>query len=727
MATISAVTHFRSVSRQPPSDPDIHATLSDFLNYTEHFPSHLTRALTLIEKQRLRTEEKVKLIHDTTTIYSIRPALADKPDAIRLRHAVSHALEEAERSCRMAVEEAKRMDDTCQREARRLDLVTEKLKTQPMPPSRDPTPEQTALTSPNLKRERRMSMRADDAKLDQVRKHYLTDKAATKLRGRKVMVPGEVLPPPDPNAPLDSISDWTSPRRSPPLEEPPVTEKKGTSRPRSRTPKVPKLDKDLNRLNQKPRGPRAPGQPGTNAHSAIAGISTSNALLALANPPEDASKGSRWLPWMKLTEWEMAKLRKRMKKNAIWVPSQTMVRRELKNLGRGAAGKEAAKHAAAEAGVAYVDEHHETDPTKIIVTGEETAQMNALLGPQIYLDDDDADAELINRGMRLNEAKKLKRLRMLDEQAQLQAQIAREQGDELPATTPAATDGKKRKREATPASTIATAGPIETPDPLSKAGPAPKKLKLSASITGPTTKVPLAPAGVSSSPRSTAVRHRRAATPSESQKPPLTLKTGKAVSEEPPNRRSTLRRGSNVSLPTSGLLTPPLRTSVSATSTTAKSTGASTRRSKRPAPGILAQTDDGDTKVGVSRRKAAPRKKAAGHSNNTGSAKATPSTTTTSTDHSALLPSPLTAAPEEFIDPNEPRYCVCGDVSWGTMIACEREDCDKEWFHLECVGLGELPPRRTKWYCPDCRKGRVGARGGSVGRDGLMVVRSGVR
>ncbi|KAK0767633.1 hypothetical protein LTR75_018331, partial [Friedmanniomyces endolithicus] len=136
---------------------------------------------------------------------------------------------------------------------------------------------------------------------------------------------------------------------------------------------------------------------------------------------------------MKLTEWEMAKLRKRMKKNAIWVPSQTMVRRELKNLGRGAAGKEAAKHAAAEAGVAYVDEHHETDPTKIIVTGEETAQMNALLGPQIYLDDDDADAELINRGMRLNEAKKLKRLRMLDEQAQLQAQIAREQGDELPA------------------------------------------------------------------------------------------------------------------------------------------------------------------------------------------------------------------------------------------------------------------------------------------------------
>ena len=83
------------------------------------------------------------------------------------------------------------------------------------------------------------------------------------------------------------------------------------------------------------------------------------------------------------------------------------------------------------------------------------------------------------------------------------------------------------------------------------------------------------------------------------------------------------------------------------------------------------------------------------------------------------------AAGEE-IDPDEPRYCVCGDVSFGTMICCENADvscffpgglllgagslmrgfirqCEKEWFHLECVGLLEPPGRRTKWYCPDCR------------------------
>ena len=742
MATLSAGSDFRSLSRQPPNDPDIQTTLSDFLTYTEHFPSQLTRALTLIEKQRLRAEAKVKAVHDGTTVYSLRPTLAEKPDPGKLRRDISYALEEAERACRMALAEAERMDETCQRESKRLHLVTAKLKAQPMPPSRDPTPEQQELTSPNLKRERRVSARADD-KPERPSRH-LTDKAASKLRGRKIMVPGEVLPPPDPNAPLESVSDWTSPRVSPPLEEPPRSAEKkktATPRPRSRTPKIPKSDRD--KKPPRPRGPRAPGQPGTNAHSAVAGISTSNALLALTPPPDDAVKGSKWLPWMKLTEWEMAKLRKRMKKNAIWVPSQTMVRRELKNLGRGVAGKEAARQAAEDgSGPAFVDEPHEADPTKVVVTGEERETMKEMLGPApVYGtgEDEDADAELINRGMRLNEAKKLKRARMLEEQAAANAQIVREQGGDAAADkAPAATDGKKRKREATPQTGGGTDGSVlETPDPLSKPGPAPtKKIKLNGPSAGsahPSTKIPLAPAGPSSSPKAAAAaaRNRRAATPSETRtnKPTLILKTGKAVSEEPPNRRASLRRGSDASLPTpgmpstttnSGLLTSPLRSGVTAGSDAAPKP----RRSKRPAPGILAQTDDGDAKVGVSKRKAAPEKKAA--------INAQPKTLTTAY---ALLPPFDPSAPQvddlgEPIDPNEPRYCLCGDVSWGTMIACDNEGgtiegqegvepCEREWFHLECVGLGELPPRRTKWYCPDCRKKvKVGREtNGLVGRN----------
>lgn len=684
MATVSLAPDFRSLSRQPPPDPDIQATLSDYLTYTEHYPSHLTRSLTLIDNQRDRAEKKIQEVHDATTLWSNLPSIVnDRPDPVKLRRDISYALEEAINASRMSVEEAVRMDEMTRREAKSIDTVVERLKAQPMPPSRDPTPEQQALTSPNLKRERRMSTRAEEATKPEKPSRKLNDKAASKLRGRKIMVPGEVLPPPDPNAPVESISDLTSSRASPSAEQPvpvlaPDKRTTATPRPRSRTPKVPKPPSQGQDLKaQKQRGPRAPGMPGTNAHSAVAGISTSNALLALTRPPEDAAKGSKWLPWMKLTEWEMAKLRKRMKKNAIWVPSQTMVRRELRNLGRGKDGREEAKRIAEETGEPFVDEPNEDDPTRVLISGEESAQINALLGQEnVYVDEggEDADQELINRGMRLNEAKKLKRQRLLEEQA-LQAQLAREQGVEAPAAEHKlpveSKEGKKRKRDTTPAAT-APDPTVETPDPLSKAGPAPKRLKIA---PAPSTKqIPLAPAGPSSSPKSSN-RNPRAATP-PTRKPTLILKPSKAVSEEPPNRRASLRRSSNASLPNGTIPSPRVN----------KSGG---RKSRRPAPGILTNDDNESAKVGVSKRKAAPRKK--------GSSK--PATSSDPVMPEAALP------PEEYIDPDEPRYCLCGDVSWGTMIACDNEDsCEKEWFHLACVGLDDLPPRRTKWFCPDCRK-----------------------
>ncbi|KAK4535523.1 hypothetical protein CDCA_CDCA05G1548 [Cyanidium caldarium] len=59
------------------------------------------------------------------------------------------------------------------------------------------------------------------------------------------------------------------------------------------------------------------------------------------------------------------------------------------------------------------------------------------------------------------------------------------------------------------------------------------------------------------------------------------------------------------------------------------------------------------------------------------------------------------------VDPNEPRYCYCGDVSYGEMVACESGNCPYEWFHFQCVGLTEAP--NGTWLCPDCRAraGRV--------------------
>ncbi|KAL7417147.1 hypothetical protein BDY24DRAFT_376838 [Mrakia frigida] len=81
------------------------------------------------------------------------------------------------------------------------------------------------------------------------------------------------------------------------------------------------------------------------------------------------------------------------------------------------------------------------------------------------------------------------------------------------------------------------------------------------------------------------------------------------------------------------------------------------------------------------------------------------------------------------VDPNEPRYCYCQNVSYGQMIGCDvrsaqlrspsstdttfadwlilpsflglqNDECPSEWFHLQCVGMDT--PVVGKWFCRDC-------------------------
>ncbi|XP_030631168.1 inhibitor of growth protein 5b [Chanos chanos] len=63
----------------------------------------------------------------------------------------------------------------------------------------------------------------------------------------------------------------------------------------------------------------------------------------------------------------------------------------------------------------------------------------------------------------------------------------------------------------------------------------------------------------------------------------------------------------------------------------------------------------------------------------------------------AMHPSDVLDMP---VDPNEPTYCLCSQVSYGEMIGCDNSDCPIEWFHFACVGLTSKP--KGKWYCPRC-------------------------
>ncbi|KAK1836523.1 hypothetical protein QBC39DRAFT_338304 [Podospora conica] len=49
---------------------------------------------------------------------------------------------------------------------------------------------------------------------------------------------------------------------------------------------------------------------------------------------------------------------------------------------------------------------------------------------------------------------------------------------------------------------------------------------------------------------------------------------------------------------------------------------------------------------------------------------------------------------------DDKKYCLCQNVSFGDMVACDNESCPFEWFHWSCVGIRSQP--EGPWYCPNC-------------------------
>ncbi|KAI5200719.1 hypothetical protein E4T39_05562 [Aureobasidium subglaciale] len=826
-------------------DPDVQATLSDFLTYSEHLPSTIARSLFLIESLNYKASELQLEIHNLLSTYSNLPQITatttDAPDPVQLRKDISHAYDSLEKCKRMSTAEAIRLEETVVKDGAKLQIVQKKLKALPLPPERDATPD-PGLTSPQLRRNAQAQQQADK----RTAQHRTGN--APRVRAHKIMVPGEVLPPPNPDSPPPS--DF-SPSPSPPPRSPGHDKSRNNKAP-GRPPKTPKLPKpaaEPKDTTQKPPRIRLPGSSGTNAHSAVAGISTSNALMALTAPPPDAAPGSKWLPWKRLTEYEMATLRKRMKKNAIWLPSPAMRNRELKNLGRGVTAMEEAKAAAEASGQEFLDEFDPlawSDPTCIHITDAQQAETAKMLGPE--LPDDNQDAALINRGMRLNEAKKLKREKLKAEEAAVklqeegslqpppeqnkekkspqkaqpksksqvqpskQAVLSQVQSEPpvapateqlevvqppvveqaVPVSEPKSKAEPKQKKHAKPKpapmpvpeivqpeeTSIVTASPqlepvstslaapetakkaepvastepvttrkrkrdattpaavpplvelvAESPDVLSlpRPGPQPKKLKLSVAAPPPadtptitishraitaakdtsspsSASTPAAPSPRISARQQTQRSQRNSAQP----EPPLapteaaaqtpatntraakpatiTLKHSatKAASAEPANRRQSLRRNSNASLP--GAANNKVHSPVPVNMASASDTNSGKRPTRKKPPQGVLQAEGNGTKVIVGKPKGPSKKKKPPQQKETKEETATP------------------VVEFEDLDPDEPRYCICGDVSHGTMIACDNESCELEWFHLGCVGLTELPKRRTKWYCPICRK-----------------------
>ena len=723
-------------------DPDAQATVTDFIDYTEYLASDLERALTLIEKLDHSYEGNTDALHKLLEVYCALPDCGDKQasalQAEDLREKISNKLDLAINVREASYVEATRLFEDLQRHRNRLGSIHSKLLVLPKPPSRDPTPQ--PIQSPQATRDRgadhpRIKLRLDTSRNTGQSQSSARNGVISSRPTKRIIVPGEVLPPPNPDSPTLSMYDDFSSSESSEGEPTPPPEPQPRSRPsKPNRIKIPKLKRPKSPRPRKERAPRPAGQMGTNVHSAVAGISTSNALMLLTPPPSDAKLGSEHAPWMRLTEYEMAKLRKRMKKNAIWAPSDTMIRRELSDAGRGPDAYHRAKQTAEEKGEDLVDcdDLAHKDKNRPLVPGE------------IALD---VKTKIFNKGMSLNVQKKKKKEKDQALQAQLakleaeqtnmslsslgtrmSALFTKPQGVVSPyVSSPAPQTGdkivlksaRKRKREPKVSSSpteeskanaqlhseiVLASKPAakkrkhvtSTPSTAaqSSAGPSNEQGQAAASEQGSikdatavpnttTTTVPLAaPApspvkGTTPAPQPTSPTGNRknkqahvsiAAKDSDATTNGATATT---ASSRPPSRPASRRASAG---PPSEPAREHLRCkSVTPAPTPLAPTTATRLRSRRPAPGPVQSSQDGGAAVSIGKRKNAPRKKS-------GAAAGPPKKLDDKAPSGGKKAEEEETVEEEAVDPDEETYCVCGGVSFGTMILCENENVSCPFF-----------------------------------------------
>ena len=670
---------------QAPADPDAQATVTDFLDYTEYLPSDLARSLTLIRKFDDIYVSSSSQVHELAKSYGALPSAPAQRrlDPQTIRSQMSSHLSRALDMRGAALAEADRLHEIVDHHYNRLASIITKLQAMPQPPSRDTTPTPRPSASPQTQRSRttrqagdtdapapRITLRLDGARSSVQGGRQTSQASRRKASGREAPVSGEALPPR--GADSDSSSSESGWGSSPPSPMTLATNRAAAasrnprSTPRPTKPsKRPKTPKAILPKAARDQGQRSSSGPDVKPGERVR-LTASIPSSELKPPPPDAVAGSEDAPWLKLTPWEMAKLRKRMKKNAVWCPSETMIRRELAELGRGPEAYHAAKVRAEESGAPFVDS------ANIAGTGSSPGK-RVLAEGEISADSLGRDEmKLSNRGMKLNEAKKLKKEIMQKEAAAQAAaeaepgyppredesaeqgadgivakQIKNRKRDSSSPVAPveaekAESKAKRRKRDGH-ASTGATKAVAKTANttttttvPLAAPGPSTGDSALEelakAANSGPYRRI-MSAASKAATPDRTAVGSRSRGT-TASADPQMA-----AAGKDRPRRASTISAvlAAEAALP---VRQPP-------------------RRSKRPVPGRL--TGDGGPAVTVGQRTAAPRKK--------NGAKRPKSETQGVEDR-------VDDVDEEGfpIDPDEPRYCFCGDVSFGQMIQCENND-----------------------------------------------------
>lgn len=318
-----------------PENPDAQAAITDFLDYTEYLPSDVARSFTLVEALEEQHAQAKAAFRELAAVYT---GLSDKPvpqDATDIKASISEKLKRAIDTRAKAKAEAQRVAVNVVRHQQKLVQIQAKLQGlyDSFPTEQEEQAAPTRATvSAQATKVPKFTLRVGENGIH---------RGSRVKKGPRITVPGEVLAPNEFDwDTFDSDSDIATPESEP-------------IRPGQKKIKLKVRKAGEDKVPKTPRAPRPPGVMGTNVHSAVAGISTSNALAKLQPAPADAPVGGPHKPWGRLTLFELAKLRKRMKKNAVWVPSSTMVSRELESVGRTFKHFQKAKAEAEAAGKEY--------------------------------------------------------------------------------------------------------------------------------------------------------------------------------------------------------------------------------------------------------------------------------------------------------------------------------------------------------------------------------------
>jgi hypothetical protein len=284
--------------------------------------------------------------------------------------------------------------------------------------------------------------------------------------------------------------------------------------------------------------------------------------------------------------------------------------------------------------------------------------------------------------MKLNEAKKLKRENLAREQAAAAASFTiADQSSKLPGHVTNGNQGgmqekpptrasKRKLEESAPEEPTELGGEIETRGSLRSST---KRRKTSTGASGdtPMESISNPSMNTTATPAATATAATADGIPSGAKKPsPLAaspaeskqeaVSTVPASDRRPPSRRHSFSLTAEQAKTVGSAVGRDLRrkSATPARRTPLPESMGPTRRRKRPAPGPVSSGQDGGAAVSYGRRKAKLSKKRAG-------TREPDQRDGVRVDEDGVL---------EQIDSSEPRYCMCGDVSFGTMICCENPD-----------------------------------------------------